>query len=102
MKKFFFFVQTMTTLASEAVNNSAIDELVQSSLESINGGLRLEWIPSEKITDVMSVQSDNVYYAIRKYTSGEVKETTIMLLFLGNSKECAPTLVSEFARIYSL
>src|SRR6185369_12162174 len=31
---------------------------------------------------------------------GKVKET--MLLLLGSSEECTPTLVSEFARIYSL
>ena len=32
----------------------------------------------------------------------KVDETTIMLLSLGSSEECTPTLVSEFARIYSL
>src|SRR6185369_1760728 len=45
---------------------------------------------------------DNFYYAIHKHTLyGEVKKT-IMLSLLGNSEECTPTLVSEFARIYSL
>ena len=39
-----------------------------------------EWIPY-----------DNVYYAVHD-----------VLIFLGSSKECTPTLVSELARIYSL
>src|SRR6185312_6760309 len=33
---------------------------------------------------------------------GKVTETMVMLLYLGNSKKCTPTFVSEFARIYSL
>src|SRR6185312_11411690 len=33
---------------------------------------------------------------------GGVKETMIMLSLLGNDEICTPTLVSEFARIYSL
>ena len=87
-------------LASGAVNNPAIDGLVQSSLESKTKDLRLEWIPCEDITNVKPTQIDNVYYAIRKQTNRV--DTTIMLLCLGNSKECTPALVSEFARIYSI
>src|SRR5437868_7404816 len=36
------------------------------------------------------------HYAIRN------NEMTIMLLLLGSNETCTPTLVSEFARIYSL
>src|SRR6185312_1843118 len=40
----------------------------------------------------------------RKQTKndGEMKETTIMLLSLGNDETCTPTFMREFARIYSL
>ena len=48
------------------VYNPAIDNLVQSSLESKNEDLRLEWIPYEEIIDIKPTQIDNVYYAIRK------------------------------------
>src|SRR6185312_14647735 len=91
------------SLASETVTNPAIDNLVQSSLESEHD-LELEWIPYEEIDNIKPTQIDNVYYAIRKQTrnDGEVKETTVMLLSLGNNEICTPTLVSEFARIYSL
>ena len=83
------------------INNPAIDSLVQSSEYE---HLRLEWIPYSQITDIESSQIDNVYNAIRKYTldNGEVVESMTMLLCLGNSGECTQTLVSEFARIYSL
>ena len=93
-------IQTMS-LASGVVNNPTIDNLVQASLESENKDLRLKWIPYSEITNMQPTQSDNVYYAIRKddYDNGR---TTIMLLLLGSSEECTPTLVSEFARIYSL
>src|SRR6185312_2333912 len=94
------------SLASGVVNNPAIDNLVQSSLESEYEYLilRLEWIPYEEITDIKPTQIDNVYNAIRKYTlgNGTGVESMIILLCLGNSEECTPTLVSEFARIYSL
>ena len=76
------------------VKNPAISNLVQSSLESEHGRLRLEWIPCSEITDIESSQIDNVYYAVHN--------DKIMLLCLGNSGECTQTLVSEFARIYSL
>src|SRR3954463_6088917 len=74
-------------------NNPTIDNLVQSSLESEN---ELEWIPYSKIRYLVPTQSDNVYYAIHR------THYDIMLLLLGSSEECTPTLVSEFARIYSL
>src|SRR6184192_3393404 len=86
---------------ASGVNNPAIDNLVQSSLESENKYLRLKWIPYEKITDVKPSQIDNVYCAIRKDDDGDDGDD-VMLLLLGSSKECMPTLVSEFARIYSL
>ena len=84
------------SLTSGTVNNTAIDSLIQSSLESKNKDLRLGWIPYEEITDIVSTQIDNVYYA-RHYGN------RMMLVCLGNNEEeCTPTLVSEFARIYSL
>src|SRR5439155_6541880 len=44
-----------------------------------------------------------IYYASRKYGRyGRIEEKMVMLLFLGDSAECTQTLVSEFARIYSL
>src|SRR6185312_6591412 len=88
------------------VNNPAIDNLVQSSLESEYENLRLEWIPCSEFINIEPTQVDNinVYNATRKYTldNGEVVESMIMLLCLGNDETCTPTLVSEFARIYSL
>src|SRR6185312_15465365 len=72
------------------LNTPAIDNLVQSSLESENKDLRLEWTYGE--TNIKPTQIDNVY-------SGRYDRT---LVFLGNNKECTQTLVSEFARIYSL
>src|SRR6185312_13146688 len=86
------------------VNNRAIDNLVQSSLESEYKYLTLEWISYEEIAYIEPTQVDNVYNATRKYTlgNGEVVESMIMLLCLLNSGECTQTLVSEFARIYSL
>src|SRR5438132_2974475 len=83
------------------VNNSAIDNLVQSDLESKSDKeyLRIKWIPYEDITNVKSTQIDNIYYASRKRTYSDIK---VMLLLLGSSEECTPVLVSEFSRIYSL
>jgi len=91
------------SLASGTVNNSAIDNLLQSSLESENEYFRRKWIPCEEISDVKSTQLNNVYYASCKETLYGQVEKPIMLLCLGNNEEeCTPTLVSEFARIYSL
>src|SRR5438132_3829 len=87
--------QTMS-LASGTVNNTEIDDLVQSSLESEH---ELKWIPYEDITYIKPTQVDNVY---NKYYTRDDGESRIMLLCLGNSGECTQTLVSEFARIYSL
>jgi len=91
------------SLTLGTVNNSAIDSLVKSSLESENKSSRLKWIPYEQIANI-EPQVDNVYHGIRKRTldDDKVDETPVMLLCLGNSKECTSTLVSEFARIYSL
>ena len=74
-------------------NNPAIDNLVQSSLESEDDYLRLVWNPYEEISNIEPTQVNNVYYA---------NNNNIVLVLLGNSEECTPTLVSEFARIYSL
>jgi len=84
------------SLASEFVDNPAINNLVETSLESEDKDLRLKWIPYEKISDVEPTKIDNVYYANRK------DDDDIILIFLGSDEECTPTLVSEFARIYSL
>ena len=84
------------SLASE-VNNPAIDNLVESSLESKKELLRLKWISCSDITDIELTSTNAVYYASRKH---ELKGT--MHLLLGSSEECTPALVSEFARIYSL
>jgi len=83
------------------VKSIKIDDLIQSSSES---KYKLEWIPCSEITDVKPTRIDNIHYAMHKYELyvGKVKETTIMLSLLGNNEECTPTLVSEFARIYSL
>ena len=78
---------------------TTIDDLIQSSLESEDKYLGLEWIPYEKITNIKPTHIDNVHYAIYKRTDDEMP---ITLVFLGNSGECTQTLVSEFARIYSL
>src|SRR6185312_16908843 len=91
------------SLALGVVSDPAIDNLVQSSLESEHD-LRLEWIPYSQITDVESSQIDNINCAIHKCTKddGTVKERMILLLLLGNDEICTPTFVSEFARLYSL
>src|SRR5437764_10405301 len=86
------------SLAS-GVNNPAIDNLVRSSLESKYYN-KLEWIPYEEITNMEPTQSDNVYYGIRNHDYD--KKKLITMLLLGSDETCTPTLVSEFARIYSL
>ena len=101
LRKKNFLIETMS-LALGTVNNSAIDDLVQSSLESKDEDLRLEWIPCSEFTDKEPTQIDNVYYASRKQTLCNGEMTTMLLICLGNSGECTQTLVSEFARIYSL
>ena len=83
------------SLASGVVNNPAIDSLVQSSLESEDELLRLRWICCSEFINIEPTQIDNVYYVSSNYTKK-------MLLCLGNDEICTPTLVSEFARIYSL
>src|SRR5437763_5904457 len=90
------------SLASK-VNYPAIDNLVESSLESENKYLRLELISCSDITDIEPTPTDAIYYAIRKDDDDEeVDEVPITLVFLGSNETCMPTLVSEFARIYSL
>src|SRR6185436_9335037 len=87
------------SLSSGTVNNPAIDSLVQSSLESENEDLRLEWISYEKITNITPTQIDKVYYG----SHNDVDRIILQCLgSSGSSEECTPTLVSEFARTYSL
>ena len=86
------------SLVVNDTHNPAIDSLVQSNKYN------LKWVFCSEITDITSSQVDNIYYAIRKQTrsDGRVYEDKIMMLLLGNNETCTPTLVSEFARIYSL
>src|SRR6185312_17358620 len=56
-------IQTMSLVLG--VNNPAIDNLVQSSLESKDEDLRLEWISWWKITNIEPTQIDNVHCAHR-------------------------------------
>src|SRR6185312_13949890 len=81
------------------IHNPAIENLIQSSLESQS--VVLVWIPCSEITDIKPTPIDAVHYAflIRRKT---LNKTPIMLVSLGNDEICTPTLVSEFARIYSL
>src|SRR6185312_5074299 len=97
-RKRFLFIHSNMSLASEFVDNPTINNLVETSLESEDKDLRLKWIPYEEITDVEPTQIDNVYYA-NYYGDFDYY---IILIFLGSDEECTPTLVSEFARIYSL
>src|SRR6185436_17346264 len=91
-----FYFRTMSE------TRTLIDNLIQSSL-SPESTHKLEWIPCSQITNIEPAQMDNVYHALRKETlSNRDEKTAIMLLCLGNEEECTPTLVSEFARIYSL
>src|SRR6185369_15292219 len=77
--------------------SGTIDDLMQSSPES---NRQLEWIPSYQITKIESTPTNAIYYAGRKQFYYD--EMPITLVFLGSSEDCTPTLVSEFARIYSL
>ena len=94
-----FLIQTMS-LTLELVNNPAIKNLIQSSLESENKGLRLEWISCSNIIYIEPTQIDNVAFAIREEPFYE--RVRLLLLRLGNTEECTPTFVREFAKIYSL
>ena len=75
--------------------------MIQASLESKHV---LAWIPCSPITDIRATHIDTIHYAIRKETldDGRVKVTPITLVLLGSIEKCTSTLVSEFARIYSL
>ena len=78
------------SLTLGVVNNQALDDLIQSSSESEH---ELKWVPHEEIVDIEPTQIDSVYYY-------DIHKQTVIML--GNSEECTQTLVSEFARIYSL
>jgi len=54
-------------LTPGVVNNPAIENLIQSSLESKH---KLEWIPCSLITDITSSSMDNIYHA-KSYQGGE-------------------------------
>ena len=45
------------SLASETVNNQALDDLIQSSLES---EFKLTWIPREEIVDILRLEGFEV------------------------------------------
>ena len=83
------------SLVPDVNYNPVLDDLVQSSY--VNEYDKLEWIPYSKVTDIRPSSIDNVYCA--RYDNYFSK---IILVLLGSSEECTPTLVSEFARIYSL
>src|SRR5205085_9220794 len=76
-----------------------IDKLIQSSLENEHNN-KLEWVSNSDITDIKPSQIDNVYYAIHNSYGGSSIPT--ILLLLGSDETCTPTLMHEFARIYSL
>ena len=84
----------------ENVQNQAIDDLIQS----LKSKHELTWLPCPcaKITNIKPSRIDNVYYATEQETARCQIYNKIILVFIGNSEECTATLVSEFARIYSL
>ena len=55
----------------------------------------VQWIPCSNITEIRPSQIENIYYATRKQYGD------VILILLGSNERCTPTLVSEFARIYS-
>src|SRR6185312_9604088 len=87
-----YYLKNFSMSFVTGIQNKAINYLIQSCGNAYD---RFEWIPYSKITDIESSQIDNVYYAIHKDNHYNVK---VMLLCLGNSEECTPTL----ARVYSL
>jgi len=49
------------------VSYPAIDNLVESSLESESEDLRLKWIPYKEITNIKLTTTDAIYYATHKH-----------------------------------
>ena len=86
-----FFIQTMSLVPGVKDNNPAIDNSIQSSLKSYG----LQWIPHSDITS--SLVDKVIYFYKHKHSNSDFDK-----LLIGSSEECTPTLVSEFARIYSL
>ena len=80
----------------------AIDRLIKASLATEYN--KLEWISYSEITDIKPSQIGNIHYAVRKRMSddGTIREEIIILILVGSNETCTTTLVSEFARIYSL
>ena len=89
-KKVFLF-KTMSL-----IQHPVIDNLIATSNKTLG------WIPYSQITNIESSQTDNLYYAIHKDDDDAVYEDKITLLLLGSDETCTPTLMHEFARIYSL
>src|SRR5207253_11153700 len=86
----------MSSLVEE-IHSPAIDNLIAASNYELN------WVPQSEITYMKSSPMNAIHYAVRKhYRYVRFYKPRIILLFLGSCKECTPTLVSKFARIYSL
>src|SRR6185312_17165648 len=78
----------------EDIQHPVIDNLIAASDK------KLEWIPSSQIINIESSQIDIIYYASKQVDFG--RPGAVMLLLLGSTEECTSTLMSEFARIYSI
>src|SRR6185312_5046412 len=74
----------------------AIDDFIQTS--SLDKEYSLKWISSEEFVSIESSQNvadQTIYYAQTSFAD-------MMLLLLGDDKECTPAFMSEFASKYSL
>jgi len=82
------------------IQNQAIDDLIQS----LASKQELRWVPCScaEFTKIKPSHIDNVYYATEYQIARCSIYNKIILVLIGSSKECTPTRVSEFARIYSL
>src|SRR6185312_12017311 len=83
--------------AVKDIQNPTIRNLIRSCIKE-------KWIPISEITDIKPSQIGNIHYAVRKRMSddGTIREEIIILILVGSNETCTTTLVSEFARIYSL
>ena len=81
--------------AVKGIQNPAIRNLIRPCREEI---------PFSEIADIKPSQIDSIHYAVRKRMSddGTIREAMIILILVGSNETCTTTLVSEFARIYSL
>src|SRR5437870_483461 len=74
-----------------------IDDFIQTS--SLDKEYSLKWISSEEFVNIESSQNvadQTIYYAQTSFAAD------MMLLLLGNNKECTPAFMGEFASKYSL